>query len=129
MALHAVGQLAGAASTEKSGNGAPSASPNPKLIRAAHEFEAQMMKELLKPLAGSNALDGDASGSDAGLDSGSGGALGEFATEALGQGLSEQGGFGIAKGIIQELSHSKTKLEGGKVTSEMHGDTAMRAFK
>jgi HAMP domain-containing protein len=26
--------------------------PQPRLVRAAHEFEAQMMKELLKPMTG-----------------------------------------------------------------------------
>jgi Rod binding domain-containing protein len=100
-------------------SGSATAAPSPRLTRAAHEFEAQMMKELLKPLTGSSALDGDDRESDAGLGSGSGGALGEFATEALGQALSEQGGFGIASGIIHELSHSKTKLEGGKSNQQM----------
>jgi len=36
--------------------------------------------------------------------SGSGGALGQFASEALARALSDQGGFGIAKEIVQELS-------------------------
>ena len=30
--------------------------PQPRLVRAAHEFEAQMMKEILKPMSGSDAL-------------------------------------------------------------------------
>ncbi len=76
--------------------------PQPRLVRAAHEFEAQMMKELLKPMSSSSGLTGDESDSS----SGSGGALGEFAQEALGRALSERGGFGIASSIVRQLSHS-----------------------
>ncbi len=82
------------------------ATPQPRLVCAAHEFEAQMMKELLKPMSGGNSLTGE--DEDSGTDSGSGGALGEFASEALGRALSEHGGFGIAGHIVQDLSHSKT---------------------
>ena len=64
--------------------------PSPRLVRAAHEFEAQMMKELLKPMTGSDALTGAEDGdSDSGA--GSGGALGEFASEALGAGAERAG--------------------------------------
>ena len=45
---------------------------------------------------------------------GSGGALGEFASEALGQALSQRGGFGIADRIVKELSHSGNRNESGK---------------
>lgn len=71
------------------------AGPPPRLIKAAHEFEAQLMKELLKPLSSSS---GDED------EEGSGGALGEFAAEALGSGLSRLGGLGIADSILKELS-------------------------
>jgi Rod binding domain-containing protein len=88
--------------------------PSPRLVKAAHEFEGQMMKELLKPMmAGGD--DGD-DGAD-----GSGGALGEFASEALGQGLSQQGGFGIADRIIKELSHSRKVGHAGKVIGNPQG--------
>src|SRR5271167_4520239 len=83
------------------------ATPQPRLVRAAHEFEAQVMKELLKPMSAGNALTGE--DEDSGMDSGSGGALGEFASEALGRALSQQGGFGLASHIVQDLSHSGTK--------------------
>jgi Rod binding domain-containing protein len=74
-----------------------SASPSqPRLVQAAHEFEAQMMKELLKPMTGGASIDGE--------DSGSGGALADFATEALGQSLSRSGGVGIASTILRSLS-------------------------
>lgn len=77
------------------------AQPQPRLVRAAHEFEAQMMKELLKPMTASDEFAGDDES-----DSGSGGAMGEFASEALGRALSEQGGLGMARSILDSLSHS-----------------------
>ena len=79
--------------------------PQPRLVRAAHEFEGQMMKELLKPMTGGDALTG-AEDSDSDSGSGSEGALGEFASEALGQALSQRGGFGVADKIVKELSYS-----------------------
>jgi len=91
--------------------------PQPRLVKAAHEFEAQMMKELLEPLNHSSSLlgsDGDddsglSSGDSSGGISGSTGALGEFASEALGEALSEGGGFGIATGIVKQLSRTETR--------------------
>jgi len=99
-----------------------SATPQPRLVRAAHEFEAQMMKELMKPLTDSDSLTG---GSDESY--GSGGALGEFASEALGKALSEGGGFGIANSIVHDLSHSGNAHSTGKVTGNLHGDTVIKA--
>ncbi len=95
------------------------AHPQPRLTRAAHEFEAQMMKELLKPMSGEASLTGD----DA--EAASGGALGEFASEALGKALSEQGGFGIANRIVHDLSPSGNR----NVTGKTHDDTVIRALK
>jgi Rod binding domain-containing protein len=99
--------------------------PSPRLVRAAHEFEGQMMKELLQPMTRGDALTGAEDDSEAGA--GSGGALGEFASEALGQALSARGGFGIANKIIRELSHSGNRRESGKVTRNQHQDHEMRA--
>lgn len=100
----------------------------PRLVRAAHEFEGQMMKELLTPITSGDALTGAEDGdSDSGA--GSGGALGEFAAEALGQALSQHGGFGIAGKIVGELSHSSHQHSGGKVTGNLHGNTVMRTSK
>lgn len=79
-------------------NGPGSVAANPKLVKAAHEFEASLMQELMKPLLpGHDSLDGDE-------DSGSGSALTAFAGEALGKALSERGGLGIATRIIHQLS-------------------------
>jgi Rod binding domain-containing protein len=101
--------------------------PWPRLVRAAHEFEGQMMKELLKPMTGGDSLTGTEDDSDSGA--GSGGALGEFASEALGQALSERGGFGIADRIVRELSHSGNQHGSGKVIGNLHGNTVMRTHE
>ena len=97
--------------------------PPPRLVRAAHEFEAQMMKELLKPLTTGDGL----TGSDEG--SGSTGALGEYAGEALGRALSEAGGFGIATRILGQVSHSGNQPTVAPVTANLHVDTAIRPPK
>ncbi|HKF45771.1 MAG TPA: hypothetical protein VKB38_00340 [Terracidiphilus sp.] len=100
-------------------------SAQPRLVQAAHEFEGQMLKELLKPMTASDGLTGGEDGSD----SSSGEALGEFATEALGKALSEQGGFGIANQIVRQLSESGTKLATSKVTTNLRIDTVMGSHK
>ena len=90
-------------SQNKTTNASTSASPapDPKLVKSAHEFEASLMQELLKPLLpGQNSLDGE--GDEDG--SGSNSALSAYAGEALGKALSEHGGLGIATRIIQQLS-------------------------
>ncbi len=71
--------------------------PTPRLVRAAHEFEAAMMKELLAPIeSGQGAFTDDSAGSCAALTS--------FAGEALGKAISERGGFGIANSIIHQIT-------------------------
>lgn len=77
-----------------------SSTPSPRLIKAAEEFEGQLMKELLKPLSSSNSLLGSEE------DDGSANALNEFASESLGQAMSRAGGLGIAHQIVQKLSHA-----------------------
>ncbi len=75
--------------------------PQPRLVQAAHEFEAQMMKELLKPMASGSSPDGNEE------DPESCGPMADFAAEALGQALSRQGGLGIANTIIRSLSRNE----------------------
>jgi len=71
-----------------------------RLARAAHEFEAQIMKELIQPMTRS---DDEEDGMR------SGGALSEFAGEALGQSLSQAGIFGIADRIAATLTRNETR--------------------
>ncbi len=102
--------------------------PQPRLVRAAHEFEAQMTSELMKPMLHDTSITGD---DDADSDSGagSGEALNEFASEALGQALSAGGGFGIAKLIIKQLSHSGNQSGAAPVTGIRHGNTVIKGLK
>jgi Rod binding domain-containing protein len=90
---------------------APTAPPQPRLVRAAHEFEAQLMKELLKPLTTGDGLIGS------GDETGSNSALGDYAGEALGRALSDQGGFGIASRIIAQVSQSGGSQSGNRPAS------------
>jgi Rod binding domain-containing protein len=73
---------------------------DPRLERSAHEFEASLMAELLKPMQQSDGLTGEDS-SDGGARSG--GALAGFASESLARAISERGGFGIADRILHQL--------------------------
>lgn len=98
--------------------------PGQRLVRAAEEFEGQMMKELLKPLNQGDALTGAAEGEE-----GSCGALGDFANEALGQALSREGGFGIASSIVRQLSHSGTVPKATQVTGSLHANTQLRSLR
>jgi Rod binding domain-containing protein len=77
------------------------AAKDPRLERSAHEFEASLMAELLKPLQQTDGLTGE--GGD-GSGAGSGGALGDFASESLARAISERGGFGIAEQILRQLN-------------------------
>lgn len=87
---------AAARETSAGGRMAPA---EPRLTHAAHEFEAQMMKELLGPLNRRSALFEDGGGEEAGV-------LGEFASESLAGALSARGGLGIADRILDDLSRS-----------------------
>ena len=83
--------------------GAQPVIPQPRLVEAAHEFEAQMMKELLRPVAQSMDADGESAS----------GPMADFAAEALGQALSARGGLGIATSIIHRLSGDATGQAAG----------------
>jgi len=120
---------AAAAATSATGPASPPAStgatPQPRLVKAAQEFEAQMMQELLKPMTEGNGLDGE----DGDSASGSGGALGAFASEALGRGLSEHGGFGIASSIVRELTPKGNSSITAQVTGILRGNTVMKTHE
>ena len=112
-----IGLMSGSAGT------APAASElSQRLVIAAHEFEAGIMKELLKPMTAGDVLTGED-------DSGSGGALTEFASEALGRALSDQGGFGIADRIVRDLSHSGAIDKAGRGTRNLHSKIALKSLR
>lgn len=81
---------------------------DPKLKSAAHEFEASLMQEFLKPLQedplfADESGDGLGESADGGDDQGSSGALMSFSAEALAKAISERGGFGIATKILDHF--------------------------
>ena len=88
---------------------------DPRLVKAAHQFEAAMMKELMTPLEAGHGVPGE---EDEEL--GSNSALGSYATEALSQAISEAGGFGVAKHIIQQLTEREEKSNRAKGVSVPH---------
>jgi Rod binding domain-containing protein len=83
---------------------------DPRLERSAHEFEASLMAELLKPMQQSDGLTGD----DSGGGSGSGGALAGFASESLARAISERGGFGIADRILHQFESGHSGSQNGQ---------------
>jgi Rod binding domain-containing protein len=89
----------------------PMSADNRKLKSAAHEFEASLMQEFLKPLQHNSLFAPDKSdgSDDSGDDQGSSAALMSFGSEAMAKAISERGGFGIANKI---LDHFRTQASG-----------------
>ena len=72
-----------------------------KLTSGAHEFEAMMLQQMMKGLKFGEAPGDGTDGEEA---SGANGTLQSYGTEALAKAISSQGGFGIAKKIIQQVT-------------------------
>ena len=81
----------------KAADGSGQKHQNSRLAGAAHEFEASMMVELLKPLQQSSGI------ADKDSEGGSEGALISYSTQALGKAISEHGGIGIARKVLAQL--------------------------
>ena len=112
--------LAGAASVDRSAEvRMPS---EPRLVRAAHQFEAMMMKELLAPMSRGSALFDDSEGEQTGV-------LGEFASESLAGALSSSGGLGLADRIVHALSRSGNSPASATVTGNSRNNTGVSARK
>lgn len=73
---------------------------SPQLRRAADEFEASFLQELLKPLSEDPMF---GAGSD-GATAGSMGTVSSIAAQALADGIARDGGLGIAKRVLAELA-------------------------
>src|SRR3954447_9184578 len=94
----------------------------PRLVKAAHQFEAMMMKELLAPMARSGDLFTEGEGDQKGI-------LGEFATESLAGALSAHGGLGIADRIVHSLSRSGNSSGASGVIESVQNNTGMSVRK
>ena len=114
--MHFPQQLASLTTPEQA---AAYAKLDPKLVSAAHEFEASMMQELLKPMQSGSLFGSDSGDNSAGgigsltsSEDDSASALISFGSEAMARALSEKGGLGIAKRI---LDHFQSGEAGGKI--------------
>jgi peptidoglycan hydrolase FlgJ len=109
-------QLANVGVMESVSQNASSAT-NLKLERSAHEFEASLMTELLRPLQETDGAGGEDT-EPGGM--GSGSALQDFASESLARAISERGGFGIADRVLRQLKSTSPSAApnslSGKVT-------------
>jgi Rod binding domain-containing protein len=93
-----------------------------RMENAAHQFEASLMQELFKPLQndalfrGDGDGDGDGEGDGGGDAEGDGGGisgpLGSFAAEAMARAVSDRGGFGIARQLIEHFKKTERRAEG-----------------
>jgi Rod binding protein len=102
-------------------HGESAATPvSPRLLHAAQEFEAQMMKELMKPMTSTPTLTGSESEESSSV-------MNEFASEALAQAVSRQGGFGIARSIVHSISQSRPIPRVGKSEPTDHSKPSIRA--
>ena len=92
---------------------------NPRLSSAAHEFEASLMKEFLKPLQHDSlfADDGSKDDDDSG---GSAGTLMSYGAEAMAKVISEHGGFGIAAKILDHFKQSANPSKTGTTDGAVH---------
>lgn len=91
---------------------------NPRLKSAAHEFEASLMKEFLKPLQ-QDSLFSEDKDADSEEDEGSDSSLMSFGSEAMAEAISERGGFGIATKILDHFRTVSAGNAGGtSVASE-----------
>jgi Rod binding domain-containing protein len=110
-------QLTALRKPQAQSSGSPTAANSPRLVSAAHQFEASMMKELLAPLQpGKDGMFDDEESNN------SNAALTEFASEALGKAISEHGGLGIATRILQQLSASNRSSSTAVMGAKDHSD-------
>lgn len=90
----------------------PAAAQHTRLVKAAQQFEAMLMQEMLKPMRTKDQLFADPaedgkSGSDSDED---GGVLQGFATQAMAEGMAKSGGMGIAKQVVRQVEREHAAL-------------------
>ena len=74
-----------------------------KLVAGAHEFEAMLLQQMLKPLQFGEAAGAD---SETDTDGNSGGAndtIRSLSVDAVSKAIAQAGGLGIAKQVIQQV--------------------------
>ena len=87
---------------------------DPRLAPAAHEFEASLMQELLKPMERDPLFSSDGSG---GLISGGDAGAGSWSSlgaQSLARAISDAGGLGIATKMISEVEAEAKAVQAGR---------------
>ena len=94
-------------------------SQNPRLVPAAHEFEASLMQEFLKPLQ-QDSLFADNAGKGDDDGSGSAGTLMSYGAEVMAKAISEHGGFGIAHKILEHFKATENPTPASTNSGPVH---------
>jgi peptidoglycan hydrolase FlgJ len=79
-----------------------------KLTDAAQQFEAMLLQEMLKPMRSEDSGWGGEEKTDGASDT-----ISSFATEAVAKAISRDGGLGIARQVIRQVSAEHEKTEKG----------------
>ena len=87
-----ISSIAGTAAAPASSN----ATPSPKLVKAAHEFEAILLQSWLEKM--NQSFVGEGGSLDPGHDT-----MSSLGTQAIAQAMSARGGIGIASVILRQL--------------------------
>ena len=77
-----------------------------KLADAAQQFEAMLLQEMLKPLRTEDGGWGGEEKSDSASDT-----ITSFGTETVAKAISQNGGMGIARQVVREISAEHEKLK------------------
>jgi len=81
-----------------------SAPASPKLVKAAREFEAMLLQNLLEKM--NKSMAGDTEGQDAAHDT-----ISSMGAQAVATALSERGGIGLASMLVRRLQAGVQKAE------------------
>ncbi len=81
------------------------AAPSPKLVKAAHEFEAILLQSWMEKM--NQSFVGESGSQDPAHDT-----VSSLGTEAIAQALAARGGIGIAKMILRQLGQQTQPAEG-----------------
>ena len=106
---------------------------DPRLAPAAHEFEASLMQELLKPMERDPLFSGSSGGDGSGLMGGDAGAgrWSSLGAQSLARAISDAGGLGIATKMISEVEAeakaTATTATGAEKTSSSGASGGIRA--
>src|SRR5215470_5390906 len=89
-----------------------------KLADAAQQFEAMLLQELLKPMRTEDGGWGDEEKSDSASDT-----ITSFGTEAVAKAISQNGGLGIARQVVRQVSEEHEKLKEERKSTKVCGCT------